>query len=302
MKTQVIKETPQPKKMQYTLGSDPELCIQNRKTGKILSSIPILKHDKHDPIDLKNGIFMYSDNILAEAKFPPVSTKAEFIGVFKTAFERMKKHLGDEYTVLPLASHLYDDSELKEEEAWAIGCNANYNGYKEAMNPIVEFENGLRTGSCHIHVGSDILTDFDLRHKAIRLLDIFAGCPSVIFERSALEESKARRKYYGQAAEFRPCAYGLEYRVLSPFCMRSPQLMDLVYDLVDYSMSIIANGKEDEVLARVKAKDVQFAINECDVSMARKVLVAAELPKELLERAEAEYQIDLKDFESNWGI
>jgi hypothetical protein len=36
--------------------------------------------------------------------------------------------------------------------------------------------------------------------------------------------------------------------------------------------------------------------------MARKVLVAAELPKELLERAEAEYQIDLKDFEKNWGI
>lgn len=285
--------------MQYTIGSDPELMIQARKTGKILSSLPILKHDKNDPIDLKNGIFIYSDNILAEAKFPPMSTKAEFIGVFKTAFERMKKHLGEEFTVLPIASHLYDDSELKDEKAWEIGCTPNFNAYTASMNPIVEFENGLRTGSCHIHVGNEKLTDFDLRHKAIRLLDIFVGCASVVFE-TEIEASKARRKYYGASGEFRPTPYGLEYRVLSPFCLRSPQLMDLVYDLVDYTMSIIEEGKTDEVLARVEVKKVRTAIDQCSKSMARKVLIAAGLPADLFKRVEAEY--DTANFDKNWGI
>lgn len=286
-------------KMKFTIGSDPELMIQSRKTGKILSSLPILKHDKHDPIDLKNGIFIYSDNILAEAKFPPVTTKAEFVGVFKTAFGRMKAHLGKEYTVIPIASHVYDDSELQDEKAWEIGCTPNFNAYTEAMNPIVDFENGLRTGSSHIHVGNDKLTDYDIRHKAIRLMDIFVGCASTVFETDR-DASKARRKYYGAAGEFRPTPYGLEYRVLSPFCLRSPQLMDLVYDLVDYVMSLIESGKADEVLARVDSKQVLKAINQCSLAAARKVLVAAELPKDLFQRVEQEYET--ADFDKNWGI
>ena len=287
------------KKMQFTIGSDPELMIQSRKSGKILSSLPILKRDKHNPIDLKNGIFMYADNILAEAKFPPVTTKAEFVGLFKTAFARMKEYLGADYTVIPLASHLYDDSELTDDKAWEIGCTPNFNAYEEAMNPIAEFENGLRTGSAHIHVGNEKLCDFDLRHKAIRLLDIFVGCSSVIFDKD-VEASKARRKYYGASGEFRPTPYGLEYRVLSPFCLKSPQLVELVFDLVDYTMSLVESGKADEVLTRVDSKKVRKAIDQCNIGLARKALVAAKLPTELFQRVETDY--DTTDFDKNWGI
>ena len=286
------------KNMQFTIGSDPELMLINRKSGKIVSSLPFLP-DKYNPVELKNGIRVYSDNILVEASFPPVETKEAFIGIFRDTFAQTKKHLGDEFGLIPLASYVYDDSELKDDKAWEIGCTANFNSYTESMNPTASFVNGLRTGSAHIHIGNKKLCDFDMRHKAIRLLDIFVGCASVIFDKEK-EASKARRKYYGAAGEFRPTKYGLEYRVLSPFVLRSPELVDLAYDLINYTMSIIENDETDNVLSLVNPKKVQDAINQCSVSAARKILVAAKIPKELICRIEKEYETD--NFEKNWGI
>jgi hypothetical protein len=286
-------------KMKFTIGSDPELMLLNRKSGKIVSSLPVLKTDKHAPIDLQNGIFMYADNILAEAKLPPVEGKAAFVGVFRDTFTRMKQYLGEEHVLVPIASHIYDESELQDPKAWEIGCTANYNGYTESVNEIVNFENGLRTGSAHIHLGNVKLTDFDVRHQAIRLLDMFLGCSSVIFD-TDVKASKARRKYYGAAGEFRPTPYGLEYRVLSPFVLRSPVLVELVYDIIDYTMSIVEGEEIAETLALVSSADVQKAINNCDTKLARKVLIAAGLPKELLKRVEAKY--NTKDFHKNWDI
>jgi hypothetical protein len=299
------------KKMKFTIGSDPELMVRDNATGKIISALPVLVDDKgvlcdkYNPIDLKNGVFMYADNILAETKFPPVSTKKEFIGVYRTAFSRMKKTLGNKFSLVPLASHLYDKDQLFETngepvlKAWEIGCTANYNAYTESQNEIVNFEDGVRTGSCHIHVGNRKLCDFHMRHKAIRLLDIFVGCASVIFDKD-IDASRRRRKYYGASGEFRPTDYGLEYRVLSPFVLRSPKLVELVYDLVDFTMAIIQSDKVDEILGLVNPESVHKAINECDINLSRDILKTVKLPIRLFKRVEADY--DVADFDKNWNI
>ena len=286
------------KKIKYTLGADPELCIINRKTGKIVSSLSLLP-DKFSPVDLQNGIRVYSDNVLAELSFPPVETKSEFIGIFRESFVRAKKYLGKDYGLIPLASHIYDKEELLDKKAWEIGCTSNFNAYTESINETVNFKNGMRTGSSHIHIGNEKLKDFDMRHKAIKLLDIFVGCASVIFDKD-IEASHSRRKYYGAAGEFRPTNYGLEYRVLSPFVLRSPKLVELVYDLIDYTMSIIEEDDQDRVLSLVKPQKVITAINNCSISLSRKILIAVHLPMELFKRIETEY--DTENFEANWGI
>lgn len=286
------------KKMKFTIGSDPELMLVNTTTGEIVSSLPVLP-DKHNPLDLGNGIYVYSDNILAEAKFPPVDNKKDFIGVFRTAFASMKKQLNGKFSIVPKASHVYADKELQDEKAWEIGCTANYNAYTEKQNPIVEFQNGLRTGSCHIHVGNKTLTDFHMRHKAIRLLDIFVGLSSIIFDKD-VEASRARRKYYGACGEFRPTPYGLEWRVLSPFVLHTPELVGLTYDLVDYTMSLIESGHTDKLLKIVDSVQVAKAINECNAKLAREILASLKMPAKFMKRIEAEY--DTANFEKNWGI
>ena len=282
-----------------TYGSDPELFLCERETGKPISAIPVLKgHDKHAPIELKNGVRVYWDNVLVEAAFPPVKTKAAFIGQFREAFQGMQDVLGKKFAIKPQASHLFQREELKDQEAWDIGCSPNYDAYKAAQNDMSEgFTDGLRTGSCHIHLGHKALTKYQTRLDAVKLLDVFVGCASVIFDQDA--SSQARRKYYGKAGEHRPTPYGLEFRVLSPFVLRSPETVDLVFDLVNYTLLHVLGGHAQDILARVDAKDVKKAINTCNRKLAAKILGQAGLPADLFARVNKAYE---GDFYTNWGI
>lgn len=290
--------------MNFTIGSDPELMVYNRSLGRVVSSLPILPN-KENPIDLHDGIFVYSDNVLMEAKFSPVITKNDFVNSFRQTFIRTKKYLGNNFEIIPMASHVYDDSELKDREAWRIGCTPSYNCYTNDENEIVKFKNGMRTGSAHIHIGNGKLCNYNTRNEVIRLLDIFVGCASVILERDNIDVSKARRMYYGRAGEFRPTPYGLEYRVLSPFVLWTPELMELVYDLVDFTLSIVEGGETNDVLNLINPRKIQTVINNCDVKLAKKILNSVQgrpsyLPDEFIARINGNYNIG--NFDRSWGI
>ena len=57
---------------QITLGSDPEVMIKfNSRGGRIVSSIPIIKRDKYNPVVLPGDFKVYSDNVLMEFSHPP---------------------------------------------------------------------------------------------------------------------------------------------------------------------------------------------------------------------------------------
>jgi Phage phiEco32-like COOH.NH2 ligase-type 2 len=287
----------------FTIGSDPEFMVFDLSKKKIVSSLPLLP-DKEHPIDLGEGILVYADNILAEAKFPPARTKAEFIGSFRNAFQRLERHLGNNFNIAPVTYHVYDEVELSDKKSWEIGCTPSYNGYTERENPIIKFKDGTRTGSAHIHIGNQKLCNFDVRHQAVRLLDIFLGVASVIFEKDG-EPSRTRRRYYGSAGEYRPTSYGLEYRVLSPYVLRNPELIRLVYDLVDFTMSIIEGGDEiQSTLDLVDPKAIQYAINEADLPLARRIFseVAGSvgMPVSLFRRVKPTYNV--RDFHKNWQI
>ncbi len=289
--------------MPFTIGSDPEVMIYNRSLGKIVSSLALLP-DKQNPIDLNDGIFVYADNVLVEAKFPPVRTKAEFVNSFRKAFFRIKRHLGDNFKIIPVAAHVYDDSELQDRAAWKIGCVPSYNCYTQDENEIVKFNDGMRTGSAHIHIGNPNLCNYNRRHETTRLLDVFVGCASVILEQDIAEASRARRNFYGKAGEFRPTPYGLEYRVLSPFVLSSPALIELIYDLVDFTLSIVEGGESEQILNLVNGNQVQDCINNCESRLAEMILTnireASEMPRQLLQRIGQSYNV--RNFDSNWNL
>lgn len=296
--------------LRLTLGSDPELFVQARDTGNVVSAIPILQRSKHDPIDLGDGIKTYADCVLAEASFPPSHSIDEVMGRLKTVFTRMQEKLGDRYRLLPKSSHVMDPEQLQPSHGMdpnEVGCTPSHDAYTQAIEPPHPFTDGLRTGSFHIHLGNcdwenrsgnPKLLTFNSRQEAVKVLDIIVGCASVIFDKDP--SAPARRRLYGRAGNYRACDYGLEHRILGNYALRSPDLTRLVYDLVDHAMEHVKGDTSVDLIRSIPPDMVQRAINECDRELAIKVVEHAKLPLGLLSRVYKDYG----DPELNraWGI
>lgn len=281
-----------------TLGSDPELHIFDKQEGRVVSSLRVLGRDKHKPIDLGDGIRLYSDNALAEASMPPAESVNGIVGRMKEVFIRTQHHLGDRYSLLPTAACKYGMDELKDKSLWEAGCNPNIDVYARAQNAAAHFRDDTRTGSFHIHIGHVDLATERQKEQMVMLLDVFLGCASVIFDRdpTAIE----RRKLYGRAGEFRPTDYGIEYRVLGNWALRSPLLTELAFDLVAHSIHHMEIGDAPGIIEACGTLRTQVAINTNDKDLARDLLDIAATPLRLTSRIETDY--GTPDLNQAWGI
>ena len=54
--------------------------------------------------------------------------------------------------------------------------------------------------------------------------------------------SKVRRELYGLAGRFRTPSYGVEYRSIGNFWLTSPKLVEVVYDICELVISLLADG------------------------------------------------------------
>lgn len=262
-------------KTNITLGSDPEFMVKHLATDSIVSAIPVIKTNKHNPVDLGDGVKMYADNVLLEASFPPSSSPLAAVSTVGRVLRKVQAWLGKEYALVAKSSHIYPESELGPKPAimngdlpvaWEIGCNPSFNAYMPGDNIPAPFTDGLRTGSFHIHVGSPLLMTREQKIAAIKMLDLIVGCSGVLLDQD--ETVLARRMLYGKAGEFRPTPYGIEWRVLGSYALRSPQLTRLVFDLVQYAMDLIDEGYQDEILESTDWVAVQTAINTNSKTLA----------------------------------
>ncbi len=260
-----------------TLGSDPELMLFDRKQNRIVSSLAVLQCTKHNPIALPGGVKMYADNALVEAAFPP-ATLGTIVPTIGSAIAKMHKHLGKDYELVAKASHKFKIDDLNDHSLWESGCNPNSDAYTGEENPPANFIDTTRTGSFHIHLGYDKLNDMDKKIKFIKLLDAFLGCTSVVIDKD--ESSKARRKLYGRAGEFRPTPYGIEYRVLGPYMLGRPELVKIAYEIVHFTVGVFEHNHK----LVVRDLEIQSAINENDKVAAEKIAMACGLPAMMMQR------------------
>lgn len=292
-------------KLDLTLGSDPELMIHNTRTMMPCSAINVLQNDKHNPIDLGDGAKMYADNVLVECSFPPSNSKDQMIDRLKIVFAKMQQRLGSGYRLLPKTAHTYCKSELEHPMAWQSGCDPNFDVYAKGKNHPAGFKDGLRTGSFHLHIGNRFFKKKDQhllltpisKSNAVRIMDMVVGCASVVFDRD--DTSIIRRKLYGRAGEFRPTPYGIEYRVLGNYALRSPDLTMLVLDLTTHAMSIIERGQDRDLISSIDEAMVVKAINTNSFSDSVNVLHKCELPGTLMRRVMGCYN---PSFHKDWGI
>lgn len=271
-------------KTEITLGSDPEFVLL--RDGKPISAIDVFKREKDPsnkedhgvstkdyPIDLGNGVMCYADNALLEARFSPVSLEriTFAVGDMIRRLHKFVETVDSSLSITPIAAMKYHSDQLRHPLNWQAGCSPTYSAYREIgdnQNPATKFTDNLRTGSFHIHIGnknfakakeSDFLMSMEQKVEAIKLLDLYLGTASVVFDRDS--SAYTRRNLYGKAGEFRPTEYGVEYRVLGPYCSETPRLVRLVYNLVDHAMDVLDSGGAKKALAIVPEKDIQEIIN-----------------------------------------
>ena len=244
-----------------TYGSDPELMLYDLERKKMVSAIFLLKNDKHSPLDLGDGIKLYADNVMAEFAFPVYNYRTELVNAFTTGLRRAQKLIGPRYRFVAKAAHEFDDEELDHPQAREAGCSPNFNAYTGKPNPPPKFTGGMRTGSFHIHVGSLMLQTKEEKDTMIMWMDVCVGVSAALFDKDGT--SSVRRTLYGKAGEFRPTPYGIEYRVLGPYALRSPERMEFVLALMETAFTHAQCGH-----GLPKIADTVRTINECDLNTA----------------------------------
>lgn len=247
----------------YTIGSDPELFIFNRKTKKVVSAIDKIPGHKNKPFTegLPEGFGLQTDNILAEFNIPPVSDVENFVAniEFMKDFIRNKvKEINPNFDVLCQASAKVPTKELAHPQAREFGCDPDYCIYKQGPNQVSPAATtNLRSAGFHIHVGYPN-HNIDTSLGMLYYIDAYLGIPSIIYDTDA-----ERRKLYGKAGCFRLQKYGFEYRTLSSYWIESPTRLKFIWNQLACALKAYENGKSipdyDLIRNAIDNNDVELA-------------------------------------------
>lgn len=224
------------KKLNLTLGADPEVFIANKTSKKGTPTyacgrfggtkgraVPI------HPDYMKDGFGLQEDNVMLEFNIPPAANQYDFRNFISFAMAGLKKRVDEEgYKILYGTEFLFPMEILKEASgAMEFGCSPDFNAYEDGapwkkIKPDMLCEDGgqWRFAGGHLHLGGygNEIPHFVMAH----FCDIALALP-VVAEGFDMY-SRKRRDFYGQPGRFRPTSYGIEYRTLSNFW-----LMDSYY-------------------------------------------------------------------------
>lgn len=248
------------KVLNVLIGADPELfCVSN---GKVVPSIGLLPGTKEQPHRTEHG-WVQPDNVLAEYNIPPAGSRDEFLRSIRNVERDLSAFVG---TVV-LSSYRFSDEELRAAGpgAFVFGCDPDYSAWMGGApnpRPNPRRVGGLRTAGGHIHVGCDVAKERPL--EVVRAMDVLLGLPSVL-----LDDDTDRRSVYGKAGAFRAKPYGVEYRTLSNFWLKTDESVLWAYDR---TMQALAELEACSAFAEQFGEQIQAAINTSNADLAKELL------------------------------
>lgn len=251
----------------YTIGSDPELFLFNKKTKKVVSAIDKIPGYKEEPYreGLPEGFGLQTDNILAEFNIPPVTTEEDFIKCIefmKDIIRAKAQEIDPNYDILCQASSKVPVKELKHPQAKEFGCDPDFCVYTNGPNVVsAASKTNLRSAGFHIHVGYPE-NNIDTSINMLRYIDAFVGIPSILYDTDV-----ERRNLYGKAGCFRLQPYGFEYRTLSSYWIANPSRLSFIWKQVAYALYAYERG-----LALPDYDLTRNTINNNDVDTARALI------------------------------
>lgn len=261
----------------FTIGCDPEFFLRVRKSGKLISAIPHVTGTKHDPMTLPKGGNIQRDNVAVEVATDPANSMQAFVDNIMSTLSEAVKTLPQDTEIVAVASAKFDEKELEHPDAKVFGCDPDYCAYELIQNeaPYVD-DVTFRSCGAHIHVGTTgedenaFLLEFEGKINVIKVMDCLHGVISAVLD--ATPESIDRRKLYGKPGSHRPKDYGVEYRVLSNYWLKSPVTVMLMYHLTKDALDIVRNNKADDLYDTLGLAEVRRVIMEGDSIKAMEMI------------------------------
>ena len=257
--------------MKFTIGTDPEFML--RKDGEYASSIGLLRYTKRVPKRFPDGTTLQKDNVAIEFASSVADSEETFVKAVRTAFFHTLSEIPSEYGLVATPSAHFKVELLESKEAQEIGCEPDFNAWTSQKNvaPVEEFRAGtLRSCGAHIHVGHPSLRKIFDKEDMIKVMDYVVGNTTVPLDCDA--PALERRKLYGKAGCFRPTNYGVEYRTLSNFWLKTPNLVRLIYNLTADSLKVMTDDGIGALIQHCEPEHIHSAINTGDNRQAMKNL------------------------------
>jgi len=257
-----------------------------KKNGKFISAIPIIYGCKSTPLDLPSGGNVQHDNVAMEFATAPAVNCSDWINKISTAFKEIKPFLPEGTQILAVPSADFPDEELQDAEAMQFGCSPDFNAWLDMKNipPVISETDKMRSFGGHIHVGQvsgyEFLRDPFGKRMVIKTMDAVHGIVSTILDSS--KEAIARKRLYGKAGCYRPTSYGVEYRTMSNFWLRSPVLVRLMYSLTEDVLSMIHRQKHQHLISTITPTTIISTINGGKTNIAGQIyknIIAKNLSK-----------------------
>lgn len=245
------------------VGADPEVFTKSK--GKLVSAYGLVPGHKDMPFPVKKGAIQV-DGMALEFNIDPAESRDEFIQSVNEVMKQLTDELprGHTLEIVSTANFGKKYIDSQPEQAKELGCSPDFNAYTGGENPRPNASTPFRTAAGHIHVGwGDGMDAMSKEHHQLccevtKIMDLFLGVPSVL-----LDSDTQRRSLYGSAGAYRAKSYGLEYRVLSNFWLKSSKAMGWAYD-----QTALAIKKYLEGFRVSDNLEIQEAINSSDKTKA----------------------------------
>lgn len=259
------------------LGTDTELFLRDKLTKQSIPVNGLLGGTKESPLPVLNisGFSVQEDNVMPEFNIPPARNWEEFsnsITGILMYLQNLFDQKGLELDISPSA--IFNYKALNNLQAQTFGCEPDYCVWTltendiDTTNPLLR---RMRTAGGHIHLSftkDGHKPELQDTFVVVKALDLFLGVPSIL-----LDNDVRRRQIYGGAGAFRPKNYsqeigGVEYRTLSNFWIKSPNLTRYIFRQTIKALRFInERPNPEECLDGIKESIIQ-TINFNNDSMA----------------------------------
>lgn len=283
-----------------TIGADPEVFLVRRtKAGAriVTGSEKVVPPEglttdhfdyNHNPVRKIKKAIVVRDGVQAELHPHHGTCRAGFagqLGLCIRALIEASEKAGLEVDFSQVVKITSRELSKLSPEAQILGCQPSFNVYGTEQIAIADGRKVLtRSGSGHIHLGTSIIGSGAMQvspENLVRVLDRVLGIPSVLLDTDPA--AAVRRRLYGRAGEYRLPKYGLEYRTLSNFWLRSYVLSSFVTGQARVALDICYTstlkdgvyGYRDvdrEMMGRllnIPDDEVRIAIDKNDVKKAQ---------------------------------
>ena len=250
------------------LGCDPELFIRHKE--KIIGSEFVLGTTGID----SDGGMIVPDGVQAELNPRPNTCRERLIGAIRECLVRLNQTAYNKECDLDFSQSVEIEKtqfDALSDKCKEFGCKPSFN--IDPTQPLIMLLDAskylTRSAGGHIHIGAyEGITKEKLQdvNRIIPILDLIVGNTCVMLDRS--EANIERRKHYGRGGEYRLPSYGIEYRTLSNFWLRAPQLVSLVFGLARHAVDLVYNDLDIDIMKLVDYSEVTKAINTNDYDLA----------------------------------